>query len=97
MKARRLIESSDFPPEALHVMFQAFDEAWAEVSHHFATDEAEKVDARTRLAHAILAVARRQRQRGAPQERGLAGDGHGLPRTDSKLTTIDQAARQSEI
>ena len=58
MKARRLIESSDFPPEALHVMFQAFDEAWAEVSHHFATDEAEKEHARTRLAHAILAVAR---------------------------------------
>jgi hypothetical protein len=40
-------------------MFQAFDEAWAEVSHHFAADEAEKQHARTRLAHAILAVARR--------------------------------------
>ena len=39
-------------------MFQAFDEAWAEVSHHFAIDEAEKEHARTRLAHAILAVAK---------------------------------------
>jgi hypothetical protein len=57
MKARRLIESSDFPPEALHVMFQAFDKAWSEVSHHFAADESEKERARTRLAHAILAVA----------------------------------------
>jgi hypothetical protein len=58
MKAHSLIEGSDFPPEALRVMFQAFDEAWAEVSHHFATDEAEKEHARTRLAHAILAVAK---------------------------------------
>lgn len=58
MKAHSLIESSDFPPEALRVMFQAFDEAWAEVSDHFAADEAEKERARTRLAHAILAVAK---------------------------------------
>ncbi len=57
MKAQSLIESSEFPPEALRVMFQAFDEAWVDVSHHFAT-EAEKEHARTRLAHAILAVAK---------------------------------------
>jgi hypothetical protein len=58
MKAQRLIEGSDFSPETLGVMFQAFDEAWAEVSHHYAADKAEKERARTRLAHAIVAVAK---------------------------------------
>ena len=56
MKARRLIESADFPPETLSVMYLAFDEAWAEVSHHFGEDR--HATERTRLAHAILAIAR---------------------------------------
>jgi hypothetical protein len=55
MKARRLIEASTFEPETLEVIFQAFDDAWSEISHHFA-DEHEK--ARLRLAHAMLVVAR---------------------------------------
>lgn len=55
MKARRLIESSIFPPEALHTVCEAFDGAWAEIAHHFNGDAE---DARTRLAHAVLIVAR---------------------------------------
>ncbi len=55
MKARRLIERSSFPPETLHVIFEAFDHAWSEISHHF-PDHQEP--ARIRLAHAVLVLAR---------------------------------------
>jgi hypothetical protein len=55
MKARSLIESSIYQPETLQTVFEAFDEAWAEISHHF-TGDAE--DARARLAHAVLIVTR---------------------------------------
>ena len=55
MKARRLIETSTFEPETLQVLYKAFDDAWAEISHHF---DGHSEDARTRLAHAILLVAR---------------------------------------
>jgi hypothetical protein len=37
--ARRLIESSTLSPEPLHVAFQAFDAAWAEISNHFDGEE----------------------------------------------------------
>jgi hypothetical protein len=56
MKARRLIETSTFEPETLAVIYQAFDDAWAEFSDHCAADE--KEHARMRLAHAVLIVAR---------------------------------------
>jgi hypothetical protein len=55
VKARRLIETSTFEPETLQVLYKAFDDAWAEISHHF---DGHSEDARTRLAHAILLVAR---------------------------------------
>ena len=55
MKARRLIETSTFEPETLQVLYKAFDDAWAEISQHF---DGYSEDARTRLAHAILLVAR---------------------------------------
>jgi hypothetical protein len=58
VKARRLIEASTFEPETLQVVCKAFDEAWAEISHHFAADESEIEQARMRLAHAVLIVAR---------------------------------------
>ncbi|HEY8276806.1 MAG TPA: hypothetical protein VIG52_07415 [Methyloceanibacter sp.] len=32
MKARRLIEGSLYEPETLNVVFQAFDQAWAEIA-----------------------------------------------------------------
>lgn len=57
MKARRLIESSDFSPETLHIIYEAFDAAWAEICHHFADDESGTEHARLRLAHAVLVVA----------------------------------------
>jgi hypothetical protein len=55
MKARRLIESASFEPQTLEVIFKAFDAAWAEIAHHFPDRDSE---ARMRLAHAVLAVAR---------------------------------------
>ncbi len=58
MKARRLIEASTFQPETLAVLFKAFDDAWTEIEPHFAGDEAAIEQARLRLAHAVLIVAR---------------------------------------
>ena len=59
MKARRLIESSEFGPETLGILFQAFDSAWGEIAHHFDPTDNEQIDqARMRLAHAVLMVAR---------------------------------------
>jgi hypothetical protein len=55
MLARRLLEHASFTPETLNVIFRAFDEAWNEVAHLFPEKTEE---ARTRLAHAILIVAR---------------------------------------
>ena len=55
MKARRLIEGSTYGPETLLVLYKAFDDAWAKIAHHF--DERPE-DARVRLAHALLVVAR---------------------------------------
>jgi hypothetical protein len=53
VKARRLIESSIFEPEALQLAFKAFDAAWEEIAHHFDGDVER---ARLQLAHAILIV-----------------------------------------
>ncbi len=55
MKARRLIESAAFSPETLKVIGKAFDDAWASISDHYRGDEE---DARLRLAHSVLVVAR---------------------------------------
>jgi hypothetical protein len=55
MKARRLIESSIYEPETLQTAFKAFDDAWAEIAHHF---DGHAEDARARLAHAVLIVTR---------------------------------------
>ena len=53
MKVRRLIEASILDPETLHVVFQAFDDAWSEIAHHF---DGHGEQARLRLAHALLIV-----------------------------------------
>jgi hypothetical protein len=42
----------------MKVIAEAFDEAWAAISHHFASDDSASEEARVRLAHAVLAVAR---------------------------------------
>ena len=57
MKARHLIESSSYGPARLHVIFQAFDQAWTEVGSNFGDDALDVERGRMRLAHAILAVA----------------------------------------
>jgi len=58
MRARRLIENSSFDPKTLHLLFQAFDEAWSEIADHFNNEPKEVEQARLRLAHAVLIVAR---------------------------------------
>jgi len=59
VKARRLIESSTFEPETLQIIFKGFDEAWSEISHQFDdTGDTTVEQARLRLAHAVLVVAR---------------------------------------
>ena len=45
-----------FDPETLSVLYAAFDQAWAEIDHHF-RGTLEMEAARLRLANAILAVA----------------------------------------
>jgi hypothetical protein len=58
MRARRLIETSTFDPKTLRVLFQTFDEAWSEIADHFNNEPKEIEQARLRLAHAVLIVAR---------------------------------------
>ena len=57
MKARHLLENSSYGPTKLHVIFQAFDQAWAEIASNFGDDALDVERGRMRLAHAILAVA----------------------------------------
>ena len=72
MKARALISAASYGPEILKVSYQAFDEAWAEIAHHFEGYPAQVDAARERLAHAILAAAdERCRDAGALKETAL--------------------------
>ena len=57
MKARCLIESPAYEPETLKVISEAFDECWSEIAHEFRGDPSIE-EARLRLAHAVLVVAR---------------------------------------
>jgi hypothetical protein len=57
MKARRLIDGASFGPDALKVLGQAFDEAWAQIAGNFGNDPSEMERARLRLANAMLSVA----------------------------------------
>ena len=47
MDARRLIESSSYGPETLHVIFQVFDEAWGEIAKTFGDESLRVCDWRT--------------------------------------------------
>jgi hypothetical protein len=52
------LDRSAFGPEALTVIRQAFDEAWETIAGNFG-DDASRIDAaRTRLANALLSVAK---------------------------------------
>jgi hypothetical protein len=58
MKARSLIESSQYNLDTLRIIFEGFDQAWSEIARDFGTDADSVEDARLRLAHACLMVAR---------------------------------------
>ena len=58
VKARRLIEGAEFDPQTLTVVYKAFDDAWAEIAHHFGELPKDLETGRVRLAHAILVIAR---------------------------------------
>ena len=57
MKARQLIDSASYGPEALAAMGQAFDEAWRSIEGNFGSDPRDIEKARYRLATALLSVA----------------------------------------
>ena len=40
MRARRLIDGASFGPDALKVIYQAFDEAWVSVAGNFGEEPA---------------------------------------------------------
>jgi hypothetical protein len=56
MKARRLLESTSFGPEALKVICEAFDLAWGDVANAFDTSFARE-DVRLTIATAVLEAA----------------------------------------
>ena len=57
MRARRLIDGASFGPDALKVIYQAFDEAWVSVAGNFGEEPGVVESARVRLADALLSVA----------------------------------------
>lgn len=57
MRARALIDGASFGPDALKVIAQAFDLAWAEIASEFGGDPVVREGARLTLANAILSAA----------------------------------------
>ena len=57
MRARHLIDTASYGPEALKAISQAFDEAWHEIAGNFGSDPRDIELARLRLANAVLSVA----------------------------------------
>jgi hypothetical protein len=66
MKARHLIGSSSFGPEALKGITQAFDDAWKSISANFGDNPLAIEAARLKLANIILALA--QNEGGDPDQ-----------------------------
>jgi len=58
MKPRQIIENAAFGPEALKIVFEAYDEAWKCIEGNFGDDPATAEAARSRLANIVLTVAR---------------------------------------
>jgi len=58
MKARQLIGGAAFPPDDLKVIFDSFDDAWAEVAPDVGTDPSAVEPARLSLATIVLTLAR---------------------------------------
>jgi hypothetical protein len=60
MKARKVLEGASYDPDTLKALFQAFDEAWAAISHMYSSDHNSEwaiEKARFGLANSMLAVA----------------------------------------
>jgi hypothetical protein len=57
MKARQLIGGSAFPPDQLKVIFEAFDDAWGEVSGDVSNRASAIEAARLSLATIVLSLA----------------------------------------
>jgi hypothetical protein len=57
MKARHLIDSASYGPEATKAIGQAFDAAWSEIAGNFGDDPHDVELARQRLATALLSIA----------------------------------------
>jgi hypothetical protein len=65
VKALQLIRSGAFPPDVLRVIFEAFDDAWAEVGTDVSIRASAVETARLSLATIVLSLAAQ-----APVERG---------------------------
>jgi hypothetical protein len=52
-----MIDAASYGPEALKVLGQAFDEAWASIAGNFGNDPHDIERARVTLANALLSVA----------------------------------------
>ena len=57
MKARKRIDAASFAPEVVHVLGEAFEQAWKEIAGNFGNDPSRIDAARMRLADAVLSVA----------------------------------------
>jgi hypothetical protein len=57
MKGQALIDGASFGPDALKVVYQAFDEAWKLIARNFGDDPRDIELARVKLANALLSVA----------------------------------------
>ncbi len=76
MKAKHLIESASYGPEALKIVWRAFDEAWASIAGNFGNDPAAIEAARLKLAKIILSFPAQRDQRRRADQDLLASD-HG--------------------
>lgn len=54
MKARQLISGASYGPDALKIIFQAFDDAWDSIADNFGNDPLAIEAARLKLANIIL-------------------------------------------
>ena len=54
MDAKKLIEKGSFGPSTLHIVYQAFDDAWNEIAANYSPDQVEA--ARTRLAKVLMSL-----------------------------------------
>jgi hypothetical protein len=57
MKARQLIDGAALGPDALKVIGQAFDQAWAQIAANYGNDPKDVERGRLRLARAVLEAA----------------------------------------